>query len=248
MARYLVSEGAAINPQAAESGCNFQQRWKGFRLVAMIKALIFDLDNCLASSREVGEALFEPAFEAIRHANHGTVPEEQLEKAFDDCWGNALDWVAEKYGFSNSMLAAGWKIFAKMEVTRPMSGYGDLAFLTEFQQHKLLVTSGFRRLQQSKIDALGLERYFTDIYIDAIDEPDRFGKEGIFQLILDTHHLKPAEVMVVGDNPASEIEAGSRLGMQTVQTLRPEVERSDSAHHHIHSLGELKELLLGGYS
>ncbi len=32
----------------------------------MIKALIFDLDNCLAAANEVEEHLFEPAFEAIR--------------------------------------------------------------------------------------------------------------------------------------------------------------------------------------
>lgn len=32
----------------------------------MIKALIFDLDNCLAAANGVEEHLFEPAFEAIR--------------------------------------------------------------------------------------------------------------------------------------------------------------------------------------
>src|SRR5580765_7952350 len=35
----------------------------------MVKALIFDLDNCLAAANEVGEELFEPAFEAMRQAN-----------------------------------------------------------------------------------------------------------------------------------------------------------------------------------
>ena len=32
----------------------------------MNKALIFDLNNCLAAANEVEEHLFEPAFEAIR--------------------------------------------------------------------------------------------------------------------------------------------------------------------------------------
>jgi len=45
----------------------------------MTKALIFDLDNCLAPANEVGEELFEPAFDAIRRANHGTVSNEALE-------------------------------------------------------------------------------------------------------------------------------------------------------------------------
>jgi hypothetical protein len=39
----------------------------------MIKALIFDLDNCLAAANEVGEEPFQPAFEAMRNANRGTL-------------------------------------------------------------------------------------------------------------------------------------------------------------------------------
>ena len=35
----------------------------------MTKAIIFDLDSCLAAADEVGEQLFAPAFAAIRAAN-----------------------------------------------------------------------------------------------------------------------------------------------------------------------------------
>ena len=48
----------------------------------MIKAVIFDLDSCLAAADEVGSQLFAPAFQAIRSANHGDVPEDRLEAAF----------------------------------------------------------------------------------------------------------------------------------------------------------------------
>ena len=37
----------------------------------MTKAIIFDLDSCLAAADEVGEQLFAPAFAAIRAANEG---------------------------------------------------------------------------------------------------------------------------------------------------------------------------------
>ena len=97
----------------------------------MTKALIFDLDNCLAPANEVGEELFEPAFDAIRRANHGTVSNEALELAFADAWRHPLDWVAAKYSFSEAMLAAGWRVFVAMEVARPMRGYGDLPILAE---------------------------------------------------------------------------------------------------------------------
>jgi len=37
------------------------------------KAIIFDLDSCLAGGDEVGEQLFAPAFASIRAANYGGV-------------------------------------------------------------------------------------------------------------------------------------------------------------------------------
>ena len=37
----------------------------------MTKAIIFDLDSCLAAADEVGEQVFAPAFAAIRAANEG---------------------------------------------------------------------------------------------------------------------------------------------------------------------------------
>jgi FMN phosphatase YigB (HAD superfamily) len=208
--------------------------------ITMTKALIFDLDNCLAAANEVGEALFEPVFEAIREANQGTLSEEALNQAFADCWRRPLDWVAGQHGFSAAMRAAGLKMFAAIEVTRPMRGYDDLAILAELPGQRFLVTSGFRRLQASKIRALGIEHLFAAIYIDAIDDGERRGKQDLFADILRTYQLGLEEVLVVGDDPESEIAAGNRLGLKTVQILRPGVQRSDRATFHIHNLAELR--------
>ena len=49
----------------------------------MIKALIFDLDNCLAAATEVGEDLYESAFCAMRNANDGDLSKEKLRQAFE---------------------------------------------------------------------------------------------------------------------------------------------------------------------
>lgn len=209
----------------------------------MTKAIIFDLDSCLAAADEVGEQLFAPAFAAIRAANDGSVPEDKLRAAFAECWRVAFDAVADKYGFTETMRAAGWEVFRQTEVIEPMHGYGDLTVLKDLPVQRFLVTSGFRRLQESKVRALGFADWFTAIYIDAIDEPNRRGKHGIFQGLLRAHDLRPDEVLVVGDNPDSEIEAGNRLGMKTIQVLRPGVPRSERAARHIRGLRELKELL-----
>ncbi len=209
----------------------------------MTNAIIFDLDNCLAAADEPGEQLLAPVFAAIRAANDGSVSEATLRAAFADCWRTAFDAVAEKYHFPAAMQTAGCAALSQIEVTTPMHGYGDLAVLKELPGQRFLVTSGFRRLQESKVRALGFADWFTAICIDAIDEPHRRGKEGIFRNLLTTHGRRPDEVLVVGDNPDSEIEAGNRLGMKTIQILRPGVPRSDRATAHIHGLTELKQFL-----
>jgi putative hydrolase of the HAD superfamily len=214
----------------------------------VIKAVIFDLDNCLSAADEVGTQLFEPAFDAISKANRGTLPDQVLEAAFSDCWRHPLDFVATRYGFSKEMLAAGWVVFTQIEVEGPMHGYADLATLSDLPVQRFLVTSGFRRLQESKINALGITHLFTAIHIDAIDEADRKGKQRVFETILEHHGLRANEVLVVGDNADSEIGAGNRLGMATVQVLRPGVTRASNVTHHIRALGELKQLLANPHS
>jgi HAD superfamily hydrolase (TIGR01549 family) len=207
------------------------------------KAAIFDLDNCLSAADEPGAALFEPAFEAIRRVNQGRLNDQELEAAFSDCWRHALDFVAKKHGFNDEMLAAAWEALRVVEVQTRMQGYGDLRVLKELDLMRFLVTSGFRRLQESKIRALGVKDWFAGVYIDAIDEPDRKGKKQIFAEILDRHGLRPEDVLVVGDNADSEIEAGNQLGIETLQILRPGVPLAENATWQAHDLRGVERLV-----
>jgi len=215
-------------------------------VTSIFEAAIFDLDNCLSAADEVGQGLFEPAFAAIRRANDSRLDDQALAAALSDCWVHALDFVARKHGFSDSMLAAGWKVFCQVEVTTPMHGYGDLNVLKELKLMRFLVTSGFRRLQESKIRALGITDWFKGIYVDAIDQPDRKGKQQIFAEILAQNGLQPKNVLVVGDNADSEIEAGRRLGIKTVQILRPGVPRAGNATWHVQDLEGVRKLVFVG--
>jgi FMN phosphatase YigB (HAD superfamily) len=209
----------------------------------MIQAIIFDLDSCLAPANEVGDQLFGPAFAAIQAANRGAVPEDRLCAAFQDCWRFPFDFIADKYGFSPAMREAGFTAFREVEVRDSMRGYGDLEVLAQLGVPLFLVTSGFRRLQQSKVRALGIAHLFTEVHIDAIDEARPRGKQAAFEAILKEYQLAPGAVLVVGDNPDSEIAVGKQLGMMTVQILRPGVPRSDGAARHIGSLEEIKSFL-----
>jgi putative hydrolase of the HAD superfamily len=210
-----------------------------------ISAIIFDLDNCLCDAREVGEKLFEPVFDAVRKANQGTLALQTLELALAECWYTAFDAVAKRYGFDSKMFDAGRGAFAELEASGPMRPYPDISAIRQLPVRRYLVTSGFRRLQTSKIAVLGIEAWFDSVIIDAVDDPAHPGKQQIFESILAEECWRPNEVLVVGDNPGSELAAGRRLGMPTVQTVRPGVTYSDEADDHVTSLDEL--LVLLGY-
>jgi phosphoglycolate phosphatase-like HAD superfamily hydrolase len=207
-------------------------------------SIIFDLDSCLCAADELGRHLYEPAFQAIRDANAGLLPEERLSQAFAECWRFPFDEVATRYCFSAAMRRSGFRAFSAAVVTTSMHGYGDLDVLRELDAQLFLVTSGFRRLQESKIAALGIAELFKAVRIDAIDDQQPRGKRRIFAELLDQFRLKARETIVVGDNPDSEIAAGNSLGMVTVQILRPGVRLGGNASHTISTLSALKEIAL----
>ncbi|MBI2048754.1 MAG: HAD family hydrolase [Parcubacteria group bacterium] len=162
-----------------------------------------------------------------------------------------------------TMLQSGWVMSAVRECNLPQGvaqalvsayrlfelplmdySYGDLHHIQTLPHEKVLVTTGFPELQHHKVDRLGVRQLFSAIHIDTVSETgEHRGKEDIFRDIMEARNLKPHQIMVVGDNPKAELGAGSRLGMWTVQTLRPKVEHWDGAHAHITSFAELKPLI-----
>ena len=122
--------------------------------------------------------------------------------------------------------------------------YGDEHYLGKIKIEKILVTTGYEKFQRAKAAKIGVERFFSEIIVDAIDDPaTRKGKQRIFEEAMYGRRLWPWEIMVIGDNPESELKAGRALGMVTVQTLRPTIERWSEADHHISSFAELPALV-----
>lgn len=206
-------------------------------------SIIFDLDYCLCAGDEPGAALYEPVFASIRRANAGTLTEAALAEAFAACMRFPFDVVAARFRFSAAMYRAGVRAFEAIEVAGPMQGYPDLHVLRDLRARCFLVTSGFPKLQQSKITALGIRPCFEAICVDSIVDHPRLGKQAIFADLVRRYALAPRQVWVVGDNGDSEIAAGNRLGMVTVQILRPGVEQCGTAHHAVGSLIELEALM-----
>lgn len=215
--------------------------------VSKFKAVIFDLDNTLADATTVGDTFFNPAFHAISVANKGHLNQDQLDVAFAECWFTAFDAVAKRHNFTEAMTKAGHDAFKALKVSREGNptyhGYADHQLVQKIPVPCFLVTSGYRTMQDGKVDTLGIRKWFKEVIIDAIGEPHpadfKPGKQPIFAKIAADMKLQPHEVLVVGDNPISEIAAGKALGMVTVQILRPRVQPGEAATHRIMALSEL---------
>lgn len=117
--------------------------------------------------------------------------------------------------------------------------YGDMHHVTSLSYEKILVTAGDTEVQQKKIARVGFAQHFSEIHIDITGD-----KEPIFKDIMARRGLESRRIMVVGDNPSTELGAGKRLGMVTVQTLRPTVVRWAEAEFHIMSFTELEPILM----
>lgn len=209
----------------------------------MTPSVIFDLDYCLCAGDEVGAAVYEPVFASIRGANAGALTDTALTEAFAACMRFPFDVVAKRFRFSAAMYRAGLQGFEATEIAAPMHGYPDLHALGDLRARCFLVTTGFQRLQQSKITALGIRSCFDAIHVDSIVDHPRRGKQAIFADILQRHGLVARQTWVVGDNGESEIAAGNQLGMITVQMLRPGVEQCKTARYCVSDLIELKALM-----
>jgi FMN phosphatase YigB (HAD superfamily) len=206
-------------------------------------AIIYDLDETILPASAVPDETFDSLFNALRDANHGTLPQEELEKALKAMRRISVDVVAEEYGFTPEMNEAAKHALLHTKYDFHLSTYEDFPVIKTIPGKRYLVTTGVPNLQQAKVDTLFKAGDFDDVFVDDIYQESRIGKKGLFKQISEQTGLPPAQIWIVGDNPDSEIKAGNELNMNTVHIARPGVEPSNLAKYQVSSFYELKDLV-----
>jgi len=108
-----------------------------------------------------------------------------------------------------------------------------------------LVTNGAPDLQREKLHASGLEYLFHAMIVSGeagVGKPD----PRIFALVLERIGVRPAEAVMVGDNPARDIAGAQRAGIRAVFVERPGIRRqlgSVAPDARITGLHELRDIL-----
>ena len=206
-------------------------------------AIIYYLDDTIFPTKSIPASTFQPVFNAIKHANNGFLTEKLLETALEDLWVKPMDIVAKEYGFNDAMINAAKTTLTNSTYELSLTPFADYHFITKIPGKRFLVTTGITNLQQAKINSLIKDGGFDEIIIDDPYHLDRLGKKSIFRDLAARYKLLPANMLIVGDNPDSEIAAGNALGMKTIQILRPGVQRDEQATYVIQSFSEISNLI-----
>lgn len=199
-----------------------------------VKALILDLDNTIYPVPSIGEELFKPVFDVLQNSSDY---EGDLEDIKQDMMRIPFQKVAAKYKFSKSLEEKVDSVFRNLTYEKEFPPFEDYAHLRKMPHQKFLVTTGYTKMQQSKVDQLGLEKDFEEIHI--VDpSKTKQTKKDVFKSILERYTLSTSEVWVVGDDPESEIKAGKELGLTTVLYSK----NGNHTTHATHAISHFKEL------
>ena len=224
----------------------------------MITTVVFDLDDTLYD--EV--AYCKSGFASVSEFLAGMPEMPSAERLFDAFWkqftgGNhtktfnaALEGLG--IGYDGKLIRGLIEIYRNhvpiielpkesRDVLLQLSGKFTLALLTD----------GFLPAQRLKVQALGLEKYFSSIiYTEQLGREFWKPSPAGFEKLMEALDARPETVVYVADNEMKDFIAPNRLGFVTIQIIRPARLHSESsqepdfgAHYKIRQISQLPVLL-----
>jgi putative hydrolase of the HAD superfamily len=205
----------------------------------MITTVVFDLDDTLYDEIDYCRS----GFAAVAEFLAGSLKPASAECIFDAFWkqfaaGNhtktfnaALDELGTAY--DEKLIRQLINIYRNHspKITLPADSQDVLVQLSG-KYVLALLTDGFLPVQQLKVRALGIEKYFRCIlYTEQLGrefwKPSAVG----FEKVIETLNAKPETAAYVADNQAKDFIAPNQLGFSTIQIIRPMRIHTESSQH-----------------
>jgi putative hydrolase of the HAD superfamily len=123
--------------------------------------------------------------------------------------------VARDYHFSEELTEKGIALLKELTYEGKIEPFPDYPSIKDLSVDKFLVTTGFLKLQQSKIAGMKIDQDFKEIHIVDPSTSDQTKKD-VFADIMKRHGYSKEELLVVGDDLHSEIKAAQDLGIDAV--------------------------------
>jgi len=176
------------------------------------RSIIFDLDNTIYPVQSIGEDLFAPLFDLIYTEGDESIDKKKLR---EDIMRRPFQLVARDHNLSDELTEKGISLLKNVTYNGYIKPFDDYRFARSLKADKFLVTTGFLKLQESKIKGMQLEKDFLEVHV--IDPmTSNLTKKNVFADIIQRHNYKIDEVLVVGDDLHSEIKAAKELGIDAV--------------------------------
>jgi len=167
---------------------------------------------------------------------------EKLEQAKTELSRTPFHKIADQFYFSDELRNKGIALLKETAYHKTIIPYKDYALVEAINLPKFLVTFGFVKLQESKIDGLGVRSRFKEIFV--VDpEITSETKRDIFIRIMENYDYQKEELLVIGDDPESEIKAAQDLGIPTYLYDPESRFKSGKVSYHEQSYHKLKWLI-----
>lgn len=210
---------------------------------SMSITLILDLDDTIFRTKSMDMAVFDPARQLIEDFALEEYGSEVSNEIIEEMKKSPFDVVANKYQFPDNLSLQFYEVIQSLDYDLSIEPFEDYDALRRLNVPMYLVTTGMPKLQKAKVAALDIANDFVDIFIDNPFNLQRKYKAGIFRDILEHH--ESTQLWVVGDNPNSELKAGKDLGMNTIQRIGVNGEKSVFSDYVIHTFHEIEAIVNG---
>jgi putative hydrolase of the HAD superfamily len=224
----------------------------------MITTVILDLDDTLYDEVDYCRSGFRAVARFLDNLSHTPSPEH----TFDCLWkhftaGNhtttfnaALDELGIAY--DNKFIQNLVKVYRNHlpKITLPPESRDVLSALCG-KYTLAMLTDGFLPAQKLKVQALGIEKFFKSIvYTEQLGRQFWKPSPAGFEKLMQTLNAKPENIVYVADNEEKDFIAPNKLGILTIQLIRPARLHSDSSQQSaaapryvIHKISQLPALL-----
>jgi putative hydrolase of the HAD superfamily len=176
------------------------------------KAIIFDLDNTIYPVHSIADKAFTSLYQLIMEYKEQA---GQIDKIKADIMRRPFHLTAKDFHFSEELISRGTALLNELEYKGKIEPFEDYAFARNLPLDKFLVTTGFLKLQQSKVTGMKIDGDFKEIHIVDSTTSARTKKD-VFADIIERFGYSISEVLVIGDDLHSEIKAAQDLGIDVV--------------------------------
>ncbi|BEU02117.1 dUMP phosphatase [Agarivorans sp. OAG1] len=167
----------------------------------------------------------------------GQVNAEQLQQQRFEYWGKQLEQHPQE--LNDAFLEA------MADICSLLPGAKDLLDALKSKVKMGIITNGFTALQKIRIERTGLSGYFSPLVISEQVGVAKPHKDIFEHAFAQMQQPEKHRVLMVGDNPHSDIQGGINAGIRTCWLNRHGEERPEGIepHYEVNSLKQLQTLL-----